>query len=67
MYDRQIMASERAQRRIERLLDQIDESEASGHWPEVKNLARDVLDVDAEHAEAASYLRASRRGARYHP
>jgi hypothetical protein len=67
MCDRQIMAIERAQRRIERLLDQIDEAEASGNWPEVKNLAGDVLDVDVENVDEVSHLRASRRGTRYHP
>ncbi|MDA1257630.1 MAG: hypothetical protein O3C10_07285, partial [Chloroflexi bacterium] len=55
------MASERIQRRIERLLDQIDAAEASGDWPVVGNLARDVLDVDPDAVEAAAYLRAAEK------
>ena len=50
------MASERLQRRIERLLDQIDEAEAQGKWETVRNLALDVLEVDAENPEAIAYL-----------
>lgn len=40
------MPSERVQRRIDRLLDQIDEAEVAGDWTQVKNLALDVLKVD---------------------
>ncbi len=50
------MASERLQRRIERLLDQIDEAEAQGKWESVRNLALDVLEVDSENPEATAYL-----------
>ena len=46
------MASERTQRRIERLLDQIDLLEASGVWHQVLDLARDVLAIDEENREA---------------
>jgi hypothetical protein len=61
------MAIERAQRRIERPFDRIDEAEASGNWPEDKNLAGNVLDVDADNIAVISYLRASRGSARYRP
>ena len=40
------MASERTQRRLERLLDQIDEAEANGYWESVHDLALDVLAID---------------------
>ena len=55
------MASERLQRRIERLLDQIDEAEAQGKWESVRNLALDVLEVDSENPEAIAYLGAAER------
>ena len=55
-----IMPIERAQRRIERPFDRIKKTEASGNWSEVKNLAGDVLDVDADNIAAISYLQASR-------
>ena len=55
------MASERVQRRLERLLDQIDEAEADGNWESVHDLALDVLEIDAENAEANAYLKAAGR------
>lgn len=55
------MASERLQRRTERLLDQIDAAEASGDWQQVHDLAQDVLDLDEDNPEASAYLRASER------
>ena len=55
------MASERILRRLERLLDQIDEAEANGYWESVHDLALDVLAIDAENAEASAYLEAAER------
>jgi len=55
------MVSERTQRRIDRLLDQIDAAEASGDWETVRMLSQDVLDIDADNQEAASYLQAANR------
>ena len=55
------MASERMQRRIERLLDQIDQAEAQGEWENVRSLAQDVLEVDSGNREAAGYLRSAER------
>jgi len=55
------MASERMQRRLERLLDQIDEAEANGNWESVRDLALDVLAIDSENAEAKAYLEAAER------
>ncbi|MCH7843035.1 MAG: AAA family ATPase [Chloroflexi bacterium] len=55
------MASERIQRRIERLLDQIDQAEAQGEWHAMHGLAQDVLEVDPGNEEAAAYLRSAER------
>ncbi len=55
------MVNERIQRRIERLLDQIDTAEASSDWQEVVNLARDVLAIDEENREALAYLQTAER------
>ena len=55
------MASERTQRRLERLLDQIDEAEANGNWESVRSLALDVLEFDGENSEASAYLRVAER------
>ena len=54
-----IMASERIQRRIERLLDQIDEAESQGNWESVRTLSQDVLGIDADNIEAVAYLEAA--------
>ena len=55
------MASERVQRRIERLLGQIDTAETSGDWQQVVDLARDVLGIDKENREALAYRQAAER------
>ncbi len=55
------MASERTKRRLERLLDQIDEAEANGNWESVRSLALDVLEFDGENSEASAYLRVAER------
>ena len=55
------MASERQQRRLDRLLDQIDEAETNANWESVRDLALDVLAIDAENAEANAYLEAAER------
>jgi len=55
------MASERIQRRLERLLDQIDEAESQGNWESVRALAQDVLEIDANNTEAGAYLRSADR------
>lgn len=46
------MANERMRRRLERLLDQIDEAEADGNWEAVCDLALDVLEIDPENSQA---------------
>ena len=55
------MASERIQRRIERLLEQIDAADASGDWQQVVDLSRDVLSIDEENREARAYQQAAER------
>ena len=55
------MASERVQRRLERLLDQIDEAETQGDWESVRSLALDVLEFDGDNSEASAYLRVAER------
>ena len=55
------MPSERVQRRIDRLLDQIDEAEAAGDWQTVSDLSQDVLDSDPYNEEAQVYLKAAQR------
>ena len=55
------MASDRVQRRLDRLLDQIDEAEAQGNWESVRSLALDVLEFDGENSEASAYLRVAER------
>ena len=55
------MTSERIQRRVERLLDQIDAAEAAEDWNLVSTLARDILDIDEGNREASAYLSAAER------
>ena len=55
------MASERIQRRLERLLDQIDEAESQGNWESVQALAQDILEIDSDNTEAVAYLRSADR------
>jgi len=63
---RLVMSVDRAQRRIERPLDRIDEAEVSGNWRSLRTWG-DVLDVDTDDIAAISYLWASRGNARYRP
>ena len=42
------MLNERVQRRIDRILDQIDGAEAAADWNLVKDLSSDVLDIDPD-------------------
>ena len=56
------MASERMQRRIERLLDQADEAADRREWAEVQRLAEDILLIDSANADAEAFLELSKRG-----
>ena len=55
------MASELAERRIERLLDEIDTAEASGNLQLVLDRARDVLRIDEDNLDARAYLESAVR------
>ena len=53
------MASERAQRQIDRLLDQAEEAITKEDWSTVGSRARAVLRLDAENSDALAYLAAA--------
>ena len=55
------MTNERILRRVERLLDRIDDAEQAGNWPEVERLAQDVLLINPASVEASAYLRSAER------
>ena len=60
-YYSRIMASERLQRQIERLLDEADQAITNEDWPTVGSRARSVLAIDPENAEGIAYLAAAER------
>ena len=53
------MTSERMQRRIERLLEQADEAIEGLQWERLREIARAVLGIDRENADALAYLAAA--------
>ena len=55
------MASERAKRRIERLLDQIDEASEQRDRKTVGELSKDVLALDPDNADGKTFLAAAER------
>ena len=55
------MASERFQRRIERLLDQIEEAIDQLDWEEVRGRAHAVLALDPENADAINFMASAER------
>ena len=55
------MASERFQRRIDRLLDQVEEAADQRDWEKVGQLAKDVLVLDPENSDAINFLAAAER------
>ncbi|MFQ6026849.1 MAG: serine/threonine-protein kinase, partial [Dehalococcoidia bacterium] len=55
------MASERLQRRIERLLDQIEQEADQQNWQLVHDLADEVLGLDPENGDALAFLSAADR------
>ena len=55
------MASERIQRRIDRLLDQIEEAMDQLDWHSVRTFAQAVLRLDPENNDALGYLAAAER------
>ena len=51
------MASDRIQRRIERLLDQIEQEADQQNWPHVIDLSKEVLGFAPENPDAQAFLR----------
>jgi hypothetical protein len=58
------MDSERIQRQIERLLDEIDTAASERNWATVQEIAQHVLTFDPDHVEARAFLAAAERGLR---
>ncbi|MEE8163480.1 MAG: protein kinase, partial [Anaerolineae bacterium] len=55
------MASDRFQRRIDRLLDQVEEAADQHDWQTVQRLAQDVLILDPGSTDATNFLAAAER------
>jgi hypothetical protein len=55
------MASERVQRRIDRLLDQVEEAADGQDWPRVRELCEEVLGLDPDNPDAPAFLLAAER------
>jgi tetratricopeptide (TPR) repeat protein len=56
------MPSERVQRRIDRLLDAAEQAMDQRDWARAETLARDVLNLDPDNADALTFLSALERG-----
>ena len=50
------MTAERINRRIERLLDQLEEAADIEDWETVQRLSRQLVALDRENADAAAFL-----------
>ena len=61
-----IMASDRIQRQIDRLLDEADEAAARQDWEIVRARAQHVLTFDPENREGQAFLSAATRGLEGH-
>ncbi len=55
------MPSERIQRRIDALLDEVDEAAGTLDWERVRELCDGVLRLDPENEDARTYLAAAER------
>ena len=55
------MASERIQRRIDRLMDQIEEAMDQLNWESVRDCSQAVLALDEENRDAAAFLASAER------
>ena len=55
------MASERFQRRIDRILDQIEDAADRRDWTAVRQGALDLLVFDPENEDARNFLAAAQR------
>ncbi len=60
-YYASIMASERLQRRIERLLDQIEQEADQQNWQVVHDLADEVIGLAPDNSDAQAFLGAAER------
>ena len=59
------MATERIQRRIDRLLDQVEEAADQEDWEAVRRLAQQVFDLSPDDPDATTFLEiADRRSSR---
>ena len=56
------MASERIQRRIDRLLDEADEAIGQGDWESARDTAQRVLTIDPGNDDAQAFLGIAERG-----
>ncbi|MBI5946590.1 MAG: protein kinase [Chloroflexi bacterium] len=55
------MPTPRVQKRIDALFEEIEAAVAAASWSGVRDLAQEVLDLDPDDADAASFLAAARR------
>ena len=55
------MTSERMQRRIDRLMEQIEEAMDQLNWEEVRDCSQAVLALDAANTDAVAFLAAAER------
>ena len=55
------MPSERIQRRIDRLLDQVEEAADARDWERTRTLAQDILDLDSENPDAMTFVDVANR------
>ena len=55
------MASDRFQRRIDRLMDQIEEAADQRDWQRVREFSNDVLLADAGNSDAQNFLALAER------
>ena len=60
-YHLPIRASERIQRRIERLLDQLEDASDQRDWRKARQFAEDVLVLEPDNADAKAYVLAAER------
>ena len=57
-----IMASERVQRQIDRLLDEAEAAIVEHSWTVARDRAQSVLAIDPENSDALTYVAAAERG-----
>ena len=55
------MPSERVQRHIDQLLDEIESARSAGEWALVRSRAEEILDLDPDNEDAKVFLQAVER------